>query len=536
MVTSGQLSPFRNEPPIDWSEEENRSRMRKALEKVRGELGKSYPLIIGGQESWTEKTIKSVNPASFSEIVGAVAKADSTLADRAVEAALKSWKHWSKVSPEKRAEYLFKAAEIMRKRRFELSAWLVLEIGKNWREADADVAEAMDFLEYYGRQILHLGKPQLTEVQVPGEINESYYSPRGTGGVLGIWNFACAINTGMVAASVVTGNAVVFKPASVSPVMGYKITEIFQEAGLPPGVLNYLPGSGEEVGEYLVKHPDINFIVLTGSREAGERIDRLAAEYPHREGSKTRILETGGKNGIIYDSDADMDEAIKGTIISWLGYQNQKCSAQSRAILLEHIHDHFVERLIEATQSINIGPPEDPGNFMGPLISEEALRKVQKYVQTGKQEGKIAHEGDVSAELRERGYYHGPVIFTEVHPDARIAQEEIFGPVLAVIKAKTFEEALEIANSTGYALTGGVYSRNPAHIEKAKREFEVGNLYINRAITGSVVGRQPFGGFKGSGTGPKAGGPNYLAKFMIEKTVTENTMRRGFAPWRKAET
>jgi RHH-type proline utilization regulon transcriptional repressor/proline dehydrogenase/delta 1-pyrroline-5-carboxylate dehydrogenase len=317
--------------------------------------------------------------------------------------------------------------------------------------------------------------------------------------------------------------------------MGYKIAEIFLEAGLPPGVLNYLPGSGKEVGEYLVKHPDINFIVLTGSKEAGDRLDRLAAEHPHRHGIKKRILETGGKNGIIYDSDADMDDAIRGTIISWLGNQNQKCSAQSRAILLEDIYERFMERLIEATKSVKLGPPEDPANFMGPLISEEALRKVQRYVELGKQEGRLVYEGEVPAELREKGYYQAPVIFADVEPGARIAQEEIFGPVLAVIKAKTFDQALEIANSTGYALTGGVYSRNPAHIEKAKTEFEVGNLYINRAITGSIVGRQPFGGFKGSGTGPKAGGPDYLSAFMIEKTVTENIMRRGFAPLREDE-
>jgi len=524
------VSPFSNEPPIDWSREENRNEMKSALEKVRQELGKSYPVLVNGKPLWTKETIVSINPANFNEVVGVVAKCSQELADQAIEAAKKAWEFWQKAAYRQRAEYLFKAAELMRAQRFELQAWIVFEAGKNWREADADVAEAIDFLEYYGRQMLLLGEPRLTEAQIPAETNVSYYTPRGIGLVLGIWNFTCAINTGMNAASIVTGNAAIFKPASLTPVIGYKIVKIFQEAGLPDGVLNYLPGPGEEVGEYLVKHPDISLIVLTGSRDAGLRIDKLAGEHPHRHGIKRRVLETGGKNALIVDSDADLDEAIKGTVASWLGYQGQKCSACSRVIILEDIHDYFIERLIEAAKSLQIGDPQDPATFMGPLISQEALEKVQGYVKIGKEEGKLLLEKDVPEELKERGYYIGPVIFTDVSPQARVAQEEIFGPVLAVIKVSTFDEAIEVANSTGYALTGGVYSRSLEHIKKAGEEFDVGNLYINRPITGSIVGRQHFGGHRGSGTGPKAGGPDYLKAFMNEKIVTENIMRRGFAP------
>jgi len=530
-----EFSPFNNEPPIDWSREENRNKMKSALEKVRQELGKSYPLLVDGKPFWTKETIVSINPANFNEVVGVVAKGSQELADQAIEVAKKAWEFWQKASYRQRAEYLFKAAELMRAQRFELQAWLVFEAGKNWREADGDVAEAIDFLEYYGRQMLLLGEPCLTETQIPAETNVSYYTPRGIGLVLGIWNFPCAINTGMNAASIVTGNTAIFKPASLTPIIGYKIVKIFQEAGLPDGVLNYFPGSGEEVGEYLVKHPDINFIVLTGSKEAGLRIDKLAGEYPHRNGIKKRILETGGKNAIIVDSDADLDEAIKGTITSWLGYQGQKCSACSRVIILEDIHDYFIERLIEAAQSVHIGDPQDPGNFMGPLISQEALKKVQRYIEIGKGEGKLLLERDALEELKERGYYIGPAIFTDVSPWARVAQEEIFGPILAVIKVRTFAQAIEVANSTGYALTGGAYSRSVEHIKKAGEEFDVGNLYINRPITAAAVGRQPFGGHRGSGTGPKAGGPDYLTAFMNAKIVAENIVRRGFAPLEEAK-
>lgn len=522
---------FENEPLLDWSRQENKLQMEKALKRIKEKLGKSYPLIIGGRRILTRETIRSINPANFNEVVGIVAKANSPLANQAVEAASGAKRDWARVSIPERIEYLFKAAKIMRKKRFELMSWIVFEAGKNWKEADADVAEAIDFLEYYGRQMSELGKVRLTGVRIPGEINQFCFAPRGIGLVLGIWNFPLAINVGMCSASIVTGNTVIFKPASLTPVIGYKMVEIFEEAGLPKGVLNYLPGSGQDVGEHLVRDPEINFIVLTGSREIGLRTNLLAALYPHRQGIKKVIAETGGKNAIIIDRDADLDEVVKGVIISWLGFQGQKCSACSRVIIFEDIHDRFLVRLIEATKSIKIGDPQNPSNFMGPMIDEWALKKVQKYVKIGKEEGKLVLEIQVSQELKNRGYYHGPVIFTNVNPMARIAQEEIFGPVLVIIKVKNnIEEALEIANSTGFALTGGMYSRNPTNIKKAKQEFDVGNLYINRPITGALVGRQPFGGHRGSGTGPKAGGPEYLKAFMVEKTLTENIIRRGFAP------
>ncbi len=527
---AAESSPFTNLPPLDWSLEENRNKVTKAFEKVRRELGKSYPAIINGKPCWTGETIISLNPANYHETVGVVAKGDRKLADEAIEAAGEAWKSWRKASPGQRAEYLFKAAELMCARRFELLAWVVLEAGKNWKEADADVAEAVDFLEYYGKQMLLLGETRLTAPQIPAETNSFRYTPRGIGLVLGIWNFPCAINAGMSSASIVAGNTAVFKPASLTPVTGYKVMQIFQEAGLPDGVLNYLPGAGREMGEYLTRHAEINFIVFTGSREAGLRIDRLAAEYPHRNGIKKRVLETGGKNAIIIDGDADLDEAIRGTIASWLGAQGQKCSACSRLIVMEDNHDYFVERLIEAAKSVPIGDPQQPGTFIGPMISRDAQQKVQDYIEIGEKEGRLLLKREVPGEVGERGYYAGPAIFTDVSPQARIAQEEIFGPVLAVIKVRSFDEALEVANATGYALTGGIYSRSTQHIRRAEEEFDVGNFYVNRSITGAIVGRQPFGGHRGSGTGPKAGGPEYLKAFMNEKTISENIMRRGFAP------
>ena len=523
-----ELGPFQNNPSVDWSREENRIQMREALEKVRKELEKTYPLIIGGKEFYTKETITSVNPAHFNEIVGVVAKADSILADKAVEVAQKAWRDWKKV-PEKRVEYTLRAAEIMRQKKFELMAWEVFEAGKNWLEADGDVAEAIDFLEYYSREMIRLSGWHLTPQQIPGETNQFRFVPKGVGLVLGIWNFILAINAGMTSANLVAGNTVVFKPASLTPVMGYKLVEIYQEAGIPDGVINYLPGAGKEVGEYLVKHPGVNLINLTGSKEVGRRVIKLAGEYPpERDLAKKVIPETGGKNAGIIDSDADLDQAVRGTLVSAFGFQGQKCSAESRCITLIVVHDAFLERLVEAAKSIKIGDPQYPENFMGPLIDESALEKVRRYVRIGKREGKLALERKVPEDLREKGYYHGPVIFTDVDPHSRIAQEEIFGPVLAIIKAKDFDQALEIANDCGFALTGGGYSRSPEHIEKTKEELEAGNKYINRKITGSIVGRQPFGGYKCSGTGCQAGGPDYLQQFMNIEVVSENTMRRGF--------
>ena len=521
---------FQNEPDISWGAAENQARMQDALARVRKELGKNYPLIINGESLQTGDIFDSLNPSFSSEVVGVMARASQAQAQKAVEAARKAWPGWRRTPAEKRAECLFKAAGIMRSRKFELIAWGVFEAGKTWRESEKDVAEAIDFLEFYGRQMIILSGERVTEPQIPAETNVSLYIPRGVCLVIGIWNFPWAINTGMIAASIVAGNTAIFKPASLTPVIGYKIVKIFEEAGLPAGVLNFVPGPGAEVGEFLVKHEDVNLIVLTGSYEAGLKIEKLAAEFPNKCGIKKTVLETGGKNAIIVDSDADIDEAVKGTLASWLGYQGQKCSACSRAIVLKDVYDTFVERLAEAAKSIEIGDPQDPGTYMSPLISADALKKVQSYVEIGKKEARLVLEREAPEELKKKGYFTGPALFADVSPTARIAQEEIFGPVLACIKVKSFDEAIEVANGTDYALTGGVFSRSPSHIEKAKIEFEAGNLYINRHITGAIVSRQPFGGHRASGTGPKAGGLDYLRAFMTEKLVCENVLRRGFAP------
>jgi RHH-type transcriptional regulator, proline utilization regulon repressor / proline dehydrogenase / delta 1-pyrroline-5-carboxylate dehydrogenase len=427
-----------------------------------------------------------------------------------------------------RAGLLFRSADVMRRRRFELAAWEVFETGKPWREADADVAEAIDFCDFYGREMVRLAEP--SRRSLPGESNATFYEPRGVAVVIAPWNFPLAILTGMTAAALVTGNTVVMKPAEQSPVMGAKLMEVLEEAGLPPGVCNYLPGVGEEIGPALVNHPRVSVIAFTGSRAVGLNIQREASLV--REGQdhiKRVITELGGKNAVIIDEDADLDEAVHGVVASAFGYAGQKCSACSRAVVLAPVYETFLSRLIEATRSLKVGPPEDPGTTVGPVIDEEARRRILDYVEKGKQESRLAYAADVGA-LAGEGSFVGPHVFADVSPAAAIAREEIFGPVLAVMKAADLSEALAIANGTHYALTGGLYSRSPAAIERVRREFRVGNLYINRKITGALVDRQPFGGFKLSGTGPKAGGHDYLAAFMVARTVTENTLRRGFAP------
>jgi RHH-type proline utilization regulon transcriptional repressor/proline dehydrogenase/delta 1-pyrroline-5-carboxylate dehydrogenase len=426
----------------------------------------------------------------------------------------------------KRADFLCRAAAAMRDRRNELAAWEVVEAGKPWREADADVCEAIDYLDYYGREMLRLAPARQLD-EVPGEVNTYVYQPRGVAVVIAPWNFPLAILTGMTAAALVTGNTVIMKPAEQTPVIAAKLMEIFRSVDLPAGVLTYLPGLGEEVGEFLVTHPRTNLIVFTGSLAVGLRINALAAQTVEgQRGIKKVIAELGGKNAIIVDDDADLDEAVLGTVASAFGYAGQKCSACSRVIVLEQVYDLFLRRLVEATRSLQIGPAEDPGTFMPPLIDEEAQEKVRRYITVGKSEGRIVLEMEGPSE----GHFVGPVIIADVSPRAVVAQEEIFGPVLAVLKARDFAEALEIALGTPYALTGGLYSRSPAHIERARQEFRVGNLYINRKITGALVGRQPFGGLGLSGIGSKAGGPDYLLQFMEPRVITENTLRRGFAP------
>ncbi len=516
---------FKNEPPTDFSREENRRSMKEALSGIKEDLGRRYPLYIGGRQIEREEGITSRNPARPEEVVGIVSKASRKDAERAVKEAKAALKDWKETPPEERASYLFKVAQLMRERRFYLMALMVHEVGKNWKEADGDVAEAIDYLEYYGREMVRLSKEEKVK-SLPGERNRYIYEPRGIGVVISPWNFPLAIPTGMVSAGLVTGNCILFKPSSLSPVIGWWLVELFRLSGIPDGVLNFVPGGGEEVGDFLVEHPEVDFIAFTGSKEVGLRIVEAAGRVrPGQKGIKRVIAEMGGKNAIIIDETADIDEAVKGVLESALGYQGQKCSACSRVILVGKV-EGFLERLKDAMESIGIGPPEEPGNLMGPLIDEKAVERVRGYVERGMKEGKPL----LLREVRGDGYYMGPSIFVDIDPSSPLAQEEIFGPLLVILKAKDMDEALEIANSTSYALTGGLYSRSPRNIEKVKKEFLVGNLYINRKITGAIVGRQPFGGFAMSGVGSKAGGPDYLIQFMNPRSISENMMRRGFVP------
>ena len=517
--------PFRNEPLLDFARAENRSQFTQALKDVRQKFGQVYPLWIDGEDVKTKQFLNSVNPADPKEIVGRAAVAGFKEAERALASAGKFSSDWRRTAPHERAAILFRAAEVMRQRRFELAAWEAFEVGKGWREADADVAEAIDYLEFYGREMLRLSVPRLTQ-RLSGESNVYLYEPRGIAAVIAPWNFPLAILTGMTAASLVTGNCAIVKPAEQSPIIGAQLMDILREAGLPGAACQLLQGGGE-LGAYLVRHRAVHIIAFTGSREVGLEI--LRAAYDHQEGQehvKRVVCEMGGKNAIIVDRDADLDEAVISILESAFGYQGQKCSAASRVILTEEIHDLVLERLVESVRSLKIGAPEDPRNFVGPVIDAAAHSKIKEYIALGKREGKCLIEREAPAD----GYFVGPTIFSGIEPRHRLANEEIFGPVLAALKAKDFDEALAIANRSAYALTGGVFSRSPAHIEKARREFFVGNLYINRGITGAVVERQPFGGLKLSGIGSKAGGPDYLLQFLEPRTISENTLRHGFVP------
>jgi RHH-type proline utilization regulon transcriptional repressor/proline dehydrogenase/delta 1-pyrroline-5-carboxylate dehydrogenase len=517
-----------NEPLTDFAKEEARQKMQAALQQVAAQLGRTYPPVIGGETVATEALIDSINPSHVAQVVGRCGRATVAQAGRAVAVAKAAFPAWRDTEPAKRADTLFRAAAVMRRRRFELAAWEVYECGKPWREADADVAEAIDFCDYYGREMLRLAEPKHTDV--PGEENVHFYEPRGVTVVIAPWNFPLAILCGMTTAALVTGNPVIMKPAEQSSVVGAKLMEVFQEVGLPPGVVSYLPGVGEEIGPTLTNHPDVAMIAFTGSRGVGLHINHEASATPPGQDHVKRILaEMGGKNAIIVDEDADLDEAVHGVVHSAFDYAGQKCSACSRAVVLEPIYDQFLARLVEATRSLKVAPAEDPGCAVPPVIDAEAQRRILGYVEKGKAESRLVVAGDVGV-LADEGHFVGPHVFADVAPSAVIAQEEIFGPVLAVIKARDLTHALEIANGTPYALTGGLYTRSPQSIVRVKREFRVGNLYINRKITGALVERQPFGGFKLSGIGSKAGGPDYLLQFVLPRTITENTLRRGFAP------
>jgi RHH-type proline utilization regulon transcriptional repressor/proline dehydrogenase/delta 1-pyrroline-5-carboxylate dehydrogenase len=522
------LPVFRNEPLTDFSRVVARQHMRSALEAVRNQLGRSYPLVINGKQMSREKSIESFDPSHSRVLVGRTACATPDDAMVAVAAAKAAFASWRDAGVERRAELLVRSADILRRRRFELSAWEVYETGKQWREADADVAEAIDYCLFYAREARRLAEEQRRDM--PGEENRTFYEPRGVAVIIAPWNFPLAILCGMTTAALATGNTAIMKPAEQSPVIAAKLMEVFIEAGLPDGVVNYLPGMGEEVGPVLVNHPDVAVIAFTGSRAVGLQIQAEAARTPAGQlHLKKVITEMGGKNAIIVDEDADLDEAVHGVVASAFGYAGQKCSACSRVIVVASVHDAFLQRLIEATRSLKIGPAEDPSCSVGPVIEEDARRRILATVEKGKTEAKLVYAADVGA-LANEGWYVGPQIFAEVPENSTLAQEEIFGPVLAVMRASTLEEALRIANGTAYALTGGIFSRSPGNIDRARREFRVGNLYINRKITGALVDRQPFGGFKLSGGGTKAGGSDYMFNFLLTRTITENTLRHGFAP------
>jgi RHH-type proline utilization regulon transcriptional repressor/proline dehydrogenase/delta 1-pyrroline-5-carboxylate dehydrogenase len=521
------IGPYRIEPVFDWSRSGHRLQFANALKRVRDSFPIQVPLTVGGDKIHTSSRFASLNPDRPEETVGIISSAGIKEAESAIAAAKSAFPDWRDTPAEKRAEYLFKAAASARLKRYDLAALQVLEVGKSWSEADGDVCEAIDYLEYYGREMLRYGRPA-TMGNVSGETSHLWYEPRGVVAVIAPWNFPMAISTGMSSAAIVTGNTVVYKPASQSPVTGYMLNAIFEEAGLPAGVFNFVPGPGGTMGDTLTGHPDVAMIAFTGSRDVGLHI--LSKAHEIREGSsvvKNVIIEMGGKNAIIIDSDADLDEAVIYVLQSAFGYQGQKCSACSRLIVVEGIYDRLVERLEAAALSVNIGPVELPENFMGAVIEPAARDKVMRYIEIGKKAGYPVFERKIQPD---GGYFVPLCIFHDVNPDSVLAQEEIFGPVLAIIKARDFDEALRIANGTQYALTGAVLSRSPENIRKARESFRTGNLYINRGSTGAVVGRHPFGGFKMSGLGSKAGGPDYLMHFMVARNIVENTVRRGFAP------
>jgi 1-pyrroline-5-carboxylate dehydrogenase len=513
------LPEFKNEPLSDFKGNlEHRRRMKEALEQVRKELGREYGLVIGGERLATSGKLVSHNPAQKDQIVGVFSKGTPELADRAIRNAEEAFRMWSRTPAEQRVELLLAAARILRERKFYYEAWLVYEVGKTWPEADADVAEAIDFCEFYAREMLRLDGPQpLTPV--PGEKNFLRYLPLGVGIVIPPWNFPMAILAGMTSASIVTGNTVVLKPSSDAPAAGYKFFEVLEEAGLPPGVVNFLPGSGAEVGDVLVTHPRTRYVAFTGSKEVGLRINELAAKVsPGQIWVKRVVAEMGGKDSIVVDSEADLDAAVEGVVVSAFGYQGQKCSACSRAIVVEKVYDAFLEKLKERVAEIQVGSPLDPETDMGPVINGRAEKSILSYIEMGKKEGRLLAGG---GEAPGPGYFIEPTVIADVAPRARVAQEEIFGPVLAVIKARNFDEALEIANNTEYGLTGAVYTKNRQKLERAAESFHVGNLYFNRKCTGALVGAHPFGGFNMSGTDSKAGGRDYLLLFLQAKTIAE---------------
>jgi 1-pyrroline-5-carboxylate dehydrogenase len=511
--------PFVNEPLTDFNKEENARKMRPAIEKVRGQLGREYDLIIGGKRVKTNDKIKSINPAKPSQVVGLHQKAGKEHVEPAMQAALRAFDSWSRTSVEERASLVFRVGDLMRERKFELCAWLVFEVSKNWAEADADVAETIDFCEFYSREALRLAKVD-APVQLPGERDHLFYIPLGVGAVIPPWNFPAAIMAGMTLASIVSGNTVILKPSSDSPTIAAKFVELLEEAGMPDGVVNFCPGAGASFGNAVVAHAKTRFIAFTGSREVGLDINKSAAtQAPGQMWIKRAVLEMGGKDAIIVDSEADLDSAVEGVAQAAFGFQGQKCSACSRAIVDERIYDKFLERLKTRVEKINVGDPAENAN-MGAVINEGSMKSILNYIDIGKKDGRLITGGGRVTNAGE-GYFLQPTVIADIPPKSRLEQEEVFGPVLAVIKAKNYDHALEIANDTEFGLTGAVYSKSRDKIERAIREFHVGNLYINRKCTGAIVGAHPFGGFNMSGTDSKSGGPDYLYLFTQAKSVGE---------------
>ena len=510
---------FANEPLVDFSNPENARKMRAAIEKVRAQLEREYDLIVGGKRVKTTDKIKSLNPAKPSQVVGLHQKAGKEHVEPAMNAALRAFETWSRTSVEERASLLFRVGDLLRERKFEFSAWMVFEVSKNWAEADGDVAETIDFCEYYSREALRLAKTELP-VQLPGERDRLLYIPLGVGAVIPPWNFPAAIMAGMALASIVSGNTVILKPSSDSPTIAAKFVELLEEAGMPDGVVNFCPGAGASFGNAVVAHPKTRYIAFTGSREVGLDINKRAAEKP--EGQlwiKRTILEMGGKDAIIVDADADIDSAVEGVAVSAFGFQGQKCSACSRAIIDERIYDKFLEKLKARVEKITIGDPTENPN-MGAVINQGSMKSILEYIEIGKKDGRLITGGGPAKNAGE-GYFLQPTVIADIPPKSRLEQEEVFGPVLAVIKAKNYDHALEIANDTEFGLTGAVYTQSREKIERAIQEFHVGNLYINRKCTGATVGAHPFGGFNMSGTDSKSGGPDYLYLFTQGKSVGE---------------
>jgi RHH-type proline utilization regulon transcriptional repressor/proline dehydrogenase/delta 1-pyrroline-5-carboxylate dehydrogenase len=519
---------FVNEAPTDFTLSSARTRMSQALELLRAKLGQAHPLVIGGKPVMGSQQMVSINPAVPKQVIGHIALGTTLDVVNAVAAARTAFSHWSRTPVEERSGFLERLAGKLRANRYELAAWEVFEVGKTWSEADADVVEAIDFCMFYSQEMRRLGRGRLTQ-EVPGEVSIESYVARGVGVIIAPWNFPLAILCGMTVAALVTGNTVVIKPAEQSSVIGARFMTLLQEAGLPDGVANLVFGTGESVGSLLVAHPDVDLIAFTGSREVGTSIWEMAS-VTHRDqrNLKKVICEMGGKNAMIIDTDADLDEAVLGIIHSAFDFQGQKCSALSRLITVRNVHKRLVPRLIEAVAALKIGLPEHPNTDVGPVIDQEAFEKIQRYIELGTREHHLACQAQLPSGLE--GYFISPTIFTGVESAARLAQEEIFGPVLVVIPANDLDQAVDIANNTPFALTGGLYSRSPQNIARVRSEFLVGNLYVNRPITGAIVGRHPFGGFKMSGGGTKAGGVDYLLNCMFPRVVTENTVRRGFAP------